>query len=202
MQKVNQKFPYFIQESHSTMFQDKSEYGVGQESGLVSVMNSTGQCFSLGQNSIALGLGVTGPLGHQASPHVISLNRKCQAYHWIFILTSIEKKQFYSPFFSLLASTLTLYPAVCGLKPWSRGFLQVMMSFFLSFFFNLSFFFFFLQWILSYIEMKQPWVYMCSTSRTPSHLPLHPLPPGFPIAPGLSTCLMHPTWAGDPLHPR
>ena len=30
----------------------------------------------------------------------------------------------------------------------------------------------------------------------PSHLPLHPLPLGFPSAPGPSACLMHPTWAG------
>ena len=29
----------------------------------------------------------------------------------------------------------------------------------------------------------------------PSHLPLHPLPPGLPSAPGPSACLMHPTWA-------
>ena len=29
----------------------------------------------------------------------------------------------------------------------------------------------------------------------PSHLPLHPLPLGFPSAPGPSACLMHPTWA-------
>ena len=36
----------------------------------------------------------------------------------------------------------------------------------------------------------------------PSHLPLHPIPLGLPSAPGLSTCLMHPTWAGDLLHPR
>ena len=36
----------------------------------------------------------------------------------------------------------------------------------------------------------------------PSHLPLHPLPLGLPSAPGLSTCLMHPTWAGDLFHPR
>ena len=36
----------------------------------------------------------------------------------------------------------------------------------------------------------------------PSHLPLHPLPLGFPSAPGLSACLMHPTWAGDLFHPR
>ena len=36
----------------------------------------------------------------------------------------------------------------------------------------------------------------------PSYLPLHPLPLGLPSAPGLSTCLMHPTWAGDLFHPR
>ena len=35
----------------------------------------------------------------------------------------------------------------------------------------------------------------------PSHLPLHPLPPGLPSAPGPSACLMHPTWAGDLFHP-
>ena len=36
----------------------------------------------------------------------------------------------------------------------------------------------------------------------PSHLPLHPLPLGFPSAPGPSACLMHRTWAGDLFHPR
>ena len=36
----------------------------------------------------------------------------------------------------------------------------------------------------------------------PSHLPLHPIPLGPPSAPGLSTCLMHPTWTGDLFHPR
>ena len=36
----------------------------------------------------------------------------------------------------------------------------------------------------------------------PSHLPLHPIPLGLPSAPGLSTCLLHPTWAGDLFHPR
>ena len=35
----------------------------------------------------------------------------------------------------------------------------------------------------------------------PSHLPLYPLPLGLPSAPGLSTCLMHSTWAGDLFHP-
>ena len=35
----------------------------------------------------------------------------------------------------------------------------------------------------------------------PSHLPPHPIPLGLPSAPALSTCLMHPTWAGDLFHP-
>ena len=35
-----------------------------------------------------------------------------------------------------------------------------------------------------------------------SHLPLHRIPLGLPSAPGPSTCLMHPTWAGDLFHPR
>ena len=36
----------------------------------------------------------------------------------------------------------------------------------------------------------------------PSHLPLHPTPLDLPSAPGPRACLMHPTWAGDLLHPR
>ena len=35
------------------------------------------------------------------------------------------------------------------------------------YFFFFAYFFFYLWWILSYIEMKQPWVYMCSPSRSP-----------------------------------
>ena len=34
----------------------------------------------------------------------------------------------------------------------------------------------------------------------PSHLPPHPIPLGLPSAPALSTCLMHPPWAGDLFH--
>ena len=36
----------------------------------------------------------------------------------------------------------------------------------------------------------------------PSHLPFDPIPLGLPSALGLSTCLMHPAWAGDLFHPR
>ena len=35
----------------------------------------------------------------------------------------------------------------------------------------------------------------------PSRLPPHPIPLGLPSAPVLSTCLMHPTWAGGLFHP-
>ena len=35
----------------------------------------------------------------------------------------------------------------------------------------------------------------------PSHPTLHPIPLGLPSAPGPSTCLMHPTRAGDLFHP-
>ena len=34
----------------------------------------------------------------------------------------------------------------------------------------------------------------------PSRLPPYLIPLGFPSAPALSTCLMHPTWAGDLFH--
>ena len=36
--------------------------------------------------------------------------------------------------------------------------------------------FFFLWWILSYIEMKQPRVYMCSPSQSPLPPPSPPIP--------------------------
>ena len=35
----------------------------------------------------------------------------------------------------------------------------------------------------------------------PSCFPPHPVPLGLPSAPALSTCLMHPTSAGDMFHP-
>ena len=55
------------------------------------------------------------------------------------------------------------------------------------------------------LTWTQPWIYMYSPSRSPPaprHIPLHPIPLGLPSAPGWSTCLMHPAWAGDLFHPR
>ena len=52
--------------------------------------------------------------------------------------------------------------------------------FFLFIFIPFFFFFFNFWWILSYIEMNQPWVYMCSPS-------LSPLPPPSPPTPSRSS---------------
>ena len=41
--------------------------------------------------------------------------------------------------------------------------------------------------ILPYIDMNQPWVYMCPPSWTPYHLPPHPIPQGHPSATAPST---------------
>ena len=40
--------------------------------------------------------------------------------------------------------------------------------------------------VLPYIDMNQPWVYMCPPFWTPSHFPPHPIPQGCPSAPALS----------------
>ena len=41
--------------------------------------------------------------------------------------------------------------------------------------------------VLPYIDMNQPWVYMCPTSWTPSHLPPHSIPQSHHSASALST---------------
>ena len=38
--------------------------------------------------------------------------------------------------------------------------------------------------------------------KNSSRRDFHPMPLGLPSAPGPSTCLMHPTWAGDLFHPE
>ena len=75
-----------------------------------------------------------------------------------------------------------------------------------------SFFFFLISWRLITLQYCSgfchplTWIsrgYTCIPHpNPPSHLPLHPIPLGLPRAPGPSTCLMHPTWAGDLFHPR
>ena len=84
--------------------------------------------------------------------------------------------------------------------------------FFFYFLFYLFFLFFFISWRLITLQYCSglchtlKWIshgFTCVPHLDPhSHLPLHPIPLGLPIAPALSTCLMHPTWAGDLFHPR
>ena len=66
--------------------------------------------------------------------------------------------------------------------------------------------FFFFLFFLSGFCHTLTWIshgYTCIPHPDPpSHLPLHLIPLGLPSAPGPSTCLMHPTWAGDLFHPR
>ena len=86
---------------------------------------------------------------------------------------------------------------VAYLVHWDACWMGLVCCFFFFFFFLLLFYFFYcsgfchtLTWLsLGYTCIPHP--------DPPSHLPLHPIPPGLPSAPGPSTCLMHPTWAGD-----
>ena len=82
----------------------------------------------------------------------------------------------------------------------------------LYFFFPFKFFFiFFFSWKLITLQYCSgfchtlTWIshgFTCIPHPDPpSHLPLYPLPLSLPRAPGPSTCLMHPTWAGDLFHP-
>ena len=77
---------------------------------------------------------------------------------------------------------------------------------FLSFFLS----FFFISWRLITLQYCSGFCHTLKRTShgftcvphpdSPSHLPLHPIPLGLPSAPGPSTCLMHPTWAGDLFH--
>ena len=49
-----------------------------------------------------------------------------------------------------------------------------------------------LQWFLPYIDVNEPWLYMCSPSWTLLHLPPHPIPQGHPSAPALSAQSIEP----------
>ena len=76
---------------------------------------------------------------------------------------------------------------------------------------HIFFYFIFISWRLITLQY---WSGFCDTLTwvshgftcfahpdAPSHLPAHRIPLGLPSAPALSTCLMHPTWAGDLFHP-
>ena len=76
---------------------------------------------------------------------------------------------------------------------------------FFLFFFNLFYFYFFIFICTGFchtLKWNSHGFTCVPHPDPPPHLPLHPLPLGFPSAPGPSAFLMHPTWAGDLFHPR
>ena len=133
----------------------------------------------------------------------------------VFSNTTVQKHQFcplYSPilfiafFIVQLSHPYMTTGKTIALNRWT--FVDKIMSLL----FILFYFYFFISWRLITSQ------YCCGFCHTltwispgftciphpdpPSHLPLHPIPLGLPNAPGLSTCLMYPTWAGDLFHPR
>ena len=82
---------------------------------------------------------------------------------------------------------------------------------FLLIFFKIFFSFIFISWRLITLQYCSSfchtltWIshgFTCVPHPDPpSQLHLYPIPLGLPSAPALSTCLMHPTWAGDLFHP-
>ena len=73
---------------------------------------------------------------------------------------------------------------------------------YLSFWLHSSFFFFYCSGFCHTLKWNSHGFTCVPHPDPPSHFPLHPIPLGLPSAPGPSTCLMHPTWAGDLFHPR
>ena len=83
-------------------------------------------------------------------------------------------------------------------------------AFFFPFYFLFSFIF--ISWRLITLQYCSSFCHTLTWIRhgftwvphpnSPSCLPPHPIPLGLPSAAALSTCLMHPTWAGDLFHPQ
>ena len=67
-----------------------------------------------------------------------------------------------------------------GLRSWS------LFYFFIDFFIFYFFLLYNIGLVLPYINMNPPWVYTCSPSWSPSHLPSHTIPLGHPSAPAPS----------------
>ena len=92
---------------------------------------------------------------------------------------------------------------------WSNDDYAASHCIFNSLYFSVYFFphFFFISWRLITLQYCSgfchtlTWIshgFTCIPHPDPpSLLPLYPIPLGLPSAPGPSTCLMHPTWAGD-----
>ena len=112
------------------------------------------------------------------------------------------KVQFIICWALLFWMTVMFFPILC--HTYWHGHIH----FFLSFFFS----FIFISWRLITLQYCSgfchtlTWIshgFTCVPHPDPpSHLPLDQIPLALPSAPGPSTCLVHPTWAGDLFHPR
>ena len=124
----------------------------------------------------------------------------------VFSNTTFQKHEFFSTQPSLQSNshihTWLLQKAIALTRRTFVG--KVMSLLFFTFFFK---FIFLISWRLITLQYCSgfchtlTWIslgYTCIPHPDPPyHLPLYPIPLGLPSAPGLSTCLMQPTWAGD-----
>ena len=103
----------------------------------------------------------------------------------------------------LVTLTVILWRQQFSLERWERSAWALLSTFFFSFIF-ISWRLVTLQYCSGFCHTLT-WIshgYTCIPHPDPpSHLPPYPIPLGLPSAPALSTCLMHPTWAGDLFHP-
>ena len=116
-----------------------------------------------------------------------SFQKTSSCFHWVVLLV----------FWCLIIFFFFFWPEV---------FIYLFFSFFLFFFF------FLISWRLITLQYCSgfchtlTWIshgFTCVPHPDPlSHFSLRPIPLVLPSAPGLSTCLMHPTSAGDLFHPR
>ena len=151
-------------------------------------------CFSLGSSC----MGVSGflDLGGYFLSHIreafIYNLLKCFLIPFLFLFLFWE-------LYNFKFDALNVTPEVSVAVFISFYFFFVLLCF--SYFYH-SFFFFICSEFCHTLEWNSHGFTCVPHPDRPSHLPLHLLPLGFPSAPGPSTCLMHPTWAGDLFHPR
>ena len=118
----------------------------------------------------------------------------------VHFLTTLRK------FFFTLSSSYTFYKRQFMHSHWK------ILFYFYLWYYSSFFIFIFISWrliILQYCSGFYHTLTWISRGFTciphpdpPSHLPLYPIPLGLHSAPGLRTCLMHPTWAGVLFHQR
>ena len=133
--------------------------------------------------------------------------KECSNYCTIELISHASKVML-----KILQARLQQY-VNCELPDVQAGFILLLFLFFFTCSFCDFFFsFIFISWKLITLQSCSvfchtlTWIGQGSTCiphpDPPSHLPLHPIALGLPSAPGPSTCLMHPTWAGDLFHYR